>query len=802
MGLGIVIDRFTNVPIGGWWLVAILCLSAWHLIPSSIGKTSLLLLAVAATTGVWHQWHWNYFAANHIWRYAQLDTKPCAVEVVALESPTRCLAADPSPYRAIPSAEESRLEVHCERIRNGKEWQPTAGLMQLTIDGLVTDINRGDRLVVFAQFAQPAPASNPGDFDYQQHLRAERQLVMLLTRFPDCVETIARGSSLSPLRQIDRLRSYWSDQLWQLLPPQRAAMASALLLGAEGALPREDTTRFRTTGTTHVLVVSGLHTSIVVGLIYAAVRLGWLRNRAGLLAVVGLATGFAVLTGMNPPVIRAAVLIVLAALATLFGRRVLSYNSLGVALVVVLAINPAELFRSGTQLSFLCVITLVAFGEWLFGQWRDDPLDRLMLSANPWWWRWGRTGTLSVWNTAVASGCVWLVSLPLIVSAYGIVTPIAVIISPLLFLLLWIVLITGFAMLLVSLCSPWLATLLAIPNNLSIASLDSLVTWSNAVPWGHFWTFGPSLWWVAGAYGIAGLLWTVAPRTLSVQRSLRLLAVWTLIGCVPIAFTTLFPPKSLTCHMIDVGHGACVAIESPAGRVLLYDAGSLGSPYAATERVSSFLWSRGHRRIDAIVISHADVDHFNAVPGLVERFEIGVVYVSPHMFSPIDSPKLAPAPAALEKLLSEKDIPVRVIELGDRLTIDDNTAAEVLHPGPFDIAGGDNSRSIVLGIEFAGKRILLPGDLESPGLDAVISSEAYDCDILLAPHHGSRRSDPPGFADWSTPEWVVISGSQDLGIAEVTESYSQRGARVLNTSVDGCVSFELTTEQVNVSTFR
>ncbi len=529
MGLGIIADRFTNIPIGVWWLAALVALLAWWFAPKSIGRTAMLVLAVAATTAVWHQWHWNYFAVDHIWRCSQFDNQPCAVEVVALESPTRCLAAVPSPYRAIPSTEESRLEVRCTRIRNGVEWQPTSGLALLTIDGVLSDINRGDRMVVFAQFAQPKPASNPGDFDYQKHLRADRQLVVLLTRFTDCVERVEQGNALSILRQIDWLRSYWSDQLWTLLPPQRAAMASALLLGAEGALPRDDTIRFRTTGTTHVLVVSGLHTSIVVGLLFAAVRLGWLRNKSGLLAVVWLAIGFAVLTGMNPPVVRAAVLIVLAALATLHGRRVLSYNSLGVALVVVLALNPAELFRTGTQLSFLCVITLVAFGEWLFGRRRDDPLDRLLLSADPWWWRGGRTVTLSIWNTTVASGCVWLVSLPLIICAYGIVTPIAVVISPVLFLLLWIVLISGFAMLLASLCSASLAGAVALLNNLSIGWLDSLVSWSNDMPLGHFWTFGPSVWWVVGVYAIGGLLWQVAPRMLGGHRWLRLLAIWTLV---------------------------------------------------------------------------------------------------------------------------------------------------------------------------------------------------------------------------------------------------------------------------------
>ena len=119
-----------------------------------------------------------------------------------------------------------------------------------------------------------------------------------------------------------------------------------------------------------------------------------------------------------------------------------------------------------------------------------------------------------------------------------------------------------------------------------------------------------------------------------------------------------------------------------------------------------------------------------------------------------------------------------------------------------DLAGRDNSRSLVLGIEFAGHRILLPGDLESPGIDAVMADEPYDCDILLAPHHGSAGSNPPGFAQWSTPEWVVISGSRDVARESAVGSYRDRGATVLDTSLGGCVTFAIDSQGITASTFR
>jgi competence protein ComEC len=83
---------------------------------------------------------------------------------------------------------------------------------------------------------------------------------------------------------------------------------------------------------------------------------------------------------------------------------------------------------------------------------------------------------------------------------------------------------------------------------------------------------------------------------------------------------------------------------------------------------------------------------------------------------------------------------------------------------------------------------LLPGDLESPGIDDVMAELPRDCDVLLAPHHGSRNSDPPGFAAWSTPEWVVISGGGG-DIRPVVRTYEAAGAQVLRTDRHGTIQF-------------
>jgi competence protein ComEC len=234
---------------------------------------------------------------------------------------------------------------------------------------------------------------------------------------------------------------------------------------------------------------------------------------------------------------------------------------------------------------------------------------------------------------------------------------------------------------------------------------------------------------------------------------------------------------------LSVDHGCAVVVELPDGKNMLYDAGRLGSPAGGARSVAAFLWSRGITHLDAIVLSHADVDHYNAIPELLEKFSVGAIYASPLM--------LADDGAAMQKLLAaieRSGTPLGEASAGDRLRVGGDCLIEVIHPTLHNPAASDNSNSLVLALEYQGRRILLTGDLESPGLNDVIAEMPCDCDLVLAPHHGSARSDPSGFAAWSTPEWVVVSGSHGDRRAEVENAYRRNGARVLHTADSGAVT--------------
>jgi competence protein ComEC len=194
------------------------------------------------------------------------------------------------------------------------------------------------------------------------------------------------------------------------------------------------------------------------------------------------------------------------------------------------------------------------------------------------------------------------------------------------------------------------------------------------------------------------------------------------------------------------------------------------------------LWSRRIARIDAIVLSHADADHFNAVPDLLDRFSVGVVYVSPVMFAN-DTAALD----ALRASIVASDVPVKDVCEGARLATATGVEAEVLHPPPGGCRGGDNSNSIVPRIRHGSQSILLTGDLEGDGLDELLAEPSLPCDVLLAPHHGSRRSRPQEMTNWAAPSLVVVSDGAARGTDPFPSDYESSGAHARWTHRDGMI---------------
>jgi competence protein ComEC len=789
-----------------WWFGAALFVAAWWIARRRRCDAHagwLLLMAAALAGAAWHQVNWFLYDANEIGRYAGFEPGPVCIEAVVLKSPERVSAPPPTPLRAIPVGERSRLPIALTGIRSGSEWQPASGACQLSAEGHLLGVHQGDRLRVFGQLAKISPQSNPGEFDFADHARASRQTVRIRTKTPESVTMLAKGSIWNPFHVLDAIRVRAKQRVRSLIGPNHAGLAAAILLGAREGLPYETTESYLVTGTIHVLVVSGMNVAILATGLLLMMQLGWMPRRAGLCLIVGVVLLYALLAEAQPPVVRAAVFSVLMCVAVWSGRRGAAFNSIFAAAFVVMAMNPNDLFGAGPQLSFLAVGILIWIGMWIDERKKIvERLDQVIAETRPWPVRLAKWSWTRIWiYWLLFSTVLWLASLPLVLHQFHIVSPIAIVISPAIWLVVFVAMWSGFFMIVAGWIAPVIGAGCAAICNCSLDGLEHIVHWAESVPAGHAWLPGPAWWWVAGFYVglLAVMIWgrRIAPP----RWQLAALAAWVLVGLMPVA-ARHWTRAGLDCTVVAVGHGECVLLQAPSGETLLYDAGGIGSPEYATQSISAVLWDKGIMHIDGIVLSHSDTDHYNAVPGLLERFGVGAVYISPVMFRGIDD-TIDRGPKLLRDAIRKAGVPIREIWSGDRLRVGPDVSVQVLHPPEKGVIGSDNANSVTLGVEYAGRRILLPGDLESPGIDDVMAEQPYDCDVLLAPHHGSRRSDPPGFAAWSTPEWVVLSGGGGEQAAPVIRTYEEAGAHVFVTDEVGAVQFLVKrNSRLAVTTFR
>ncbi|HEY2411931.1 MAG TPA: ComEC/Rec2 family competence protein [Pirellulaceae bacterium] len=805
---GIATDRICATPTILWWLIGLVAISGWFslwICRREELASGVLLISAAAVGATWHHANWHVYPANEISRMMQEQSRPCVVEAIAITSPRWVPAPVASALRTIPQGERSEFSVWVTAIRDGQTMRPASGWADLDVNGVIEEIRAGDRIRVFAQGSRAAAPLNPGEFDYANYQRSQRIGCRLFAEFPSCVERLEDGGALNPRRWLADIRSGGLAILRRNIQGERAMLASAVLLGAREQLDPNRNEGYLTTGTIHILSISGVHVGILAILLFGFYYTGLLGRRMTLAAIILVTIAYALLTDMQPPVVRAAILVVVACGALWTGRSAIGFNSLAAAAIVVLALNPASLFLAGPQLSFLAVATMIAFQSWLVPHRIVDPIDRLIATTRPWVVRSIKRFGGGLWRVWLTGALIWLFGSPLVWRQWNLISPVALVLNFLMWLPVTLAMFAGLGTLLAGAIMRPLARLCGWLCDGSFGFLEWLIEMGRDWPGGHFWLPAPPSWWVAIFYICFVAAVSFPALRPSRRRAMAMVLGWTAGALVlsQVSFSAVTPRRErpLVCHFVAVGHGVGVLVEFPDGHNLLYDSGRLGSPLAGVRPISSVLWSRGIRHVDAMVISHADADHFNAIPGLLDRFSIGAVYVSPVMFRRM--------PAAVKELrdsIERRGVLLREIYAGQRLAAGDDTKIEVLHPTSKGVYGSDNANSIVLLIEYARRRVLLTGDLESPGLDDVLAEEPLDADVVLAPHHGSPRSNPGRFADWCRPEHVVISGSKPLGdeavIESVKDSFRLRGAEVYHTAEDGCVRVEIGPKEIAIQTTR
>ena len=825
-----------------WWSAAAVALVAWAAL-ARLGRYSLsavaLLVAVGGGAGGWSAIRSNLFSCDDLAWSLTLSPQPVAIEGIVEESPRRLSAPVIDPLRSgAAQAAMHRPSSECvmtvRAVRRGAAWRPAGGRAALIVDGEPPDLAAGCCVRVLGRGMRPPPPLNPNEFDFHERAQSLRCLSIVRAHSAECVRVLSRPAAWSPLAWIDRLRDGGVEVLRRHLSPERAPLAAALLLGSRESLPREESLEFLVTGTIHILSISGLHVGFLSLALFKVLRMLALPRGWSLVAIACCTGLYMALVRAETPVVRATLLIWLTCLGAAIGRRSLATNSLALAAILVLLWHPPELFRIGSQLSFLSTAVLIGASAALPRADTDDPIERLIeRSRSPWERRLRRIGR-QTFEMVVTGAAVWAVTAPVVASSFHLVSPVGLVLNPLIAPLVALAMAWGFLCLVTATVSATLAAACGWACDGTLQCIGAVVSWAAGLPGGYWWVAGPPAWWVAGWYLLLAVMVLVVSRERLTRISTwgMVAAAWVVVGWAGVAAPRLSclqhagmgGPQHAGMRVVvaAMGHGCGIVVRSPTGRCLVYDAGRLGAPSAARRAMTGVLWHEGVSRIDTLVISHADTDHFNAVPELLERFAVGEMVVPPPFLK-----SGSWAVGEVLRLARAAGIPVRAAAAGDSFALDPLCRVRVLHPTAgsddphvHDVAiknaigdamATDNETSLVLAVESAGRRLLLTGDLEGQSLARFIASDPDSCDVLVAPHHGSRTSLPPNIARATAADWVIVSGVGATGWPEVREAYARaRGngdrVAVIKTGADdastgGAIAVGFTASAVRVEQF-
>lgn len=620
----------------------------------------------------------------------------------------------------------------------------------------------GDRWRFTVRLKRPHGLQNPGGLDYEGYLFRNGLRATGYVRAEPAPEYLAEGGGWY---RIDRWRQQLGERMRALMPEGAyAGLIVALANGDSSGLREAQWDTFRRTGTLHLVAISGMHISLIAGLVYWLTRFLWslpgytvLRMPAPLVGAIGgliAASLYAALAGFVIPTQRALVMLAVAMGAVLLRRRVAPSQLLAVALLAVLLLDPLAVMAPGFWLSYAAValIIYVMHGE----------PGRLRI-----WRKWGYL------QWAIAVGM-----LPLMLwlfQQFSLVAPLANLLAVPVFDLL-VVPMTLLGVLCIGIGADAIAAMLFSAGGALLHGLWYALDFLAALNYAQWMQHRPPAWTLL--LGLIGIVWLLAPRGWPGR---FVGVVWLL----PM-FVVRPPapgPGDVWFTLLDVGQGLAAVVRTES-HVLVYDTGARWSPRSDAGRavVLPYLRAHGVAHIDTLLVSHGDNDHAGGAASVLRGLPVGRV------------------------LTGADNVAGEPCRAGQQWHWD-QVEFKVLGPAQSQ-AGKLNDRSCVLRVRSANGTILLPGDIEKTAERHLLERERHylAADILVAPHHGSRTSSSPDFLAAVQPRYVAFPVGYRNRYRHphpsILERYRAHQSRLHFSPSSGAIEFRLTGGGISVAAYR
>ena len=638
----------------------------------------------------------------------------------------------------------------------------------------------GDSLCYEASWYPVNPPSIPGAFDTGKWLKSQN-----IAAYGKLKHWTVFGSRWVPERSFFRFRGWIRSRFTDYLDSAETGLLLGLLAGERSGIPDALRSDFQRSGLVHVLAISGFHVVLLAGMLMVFLKATGLPHRIVRIAAVILLLLYVPVTGGSPAVRRAVLMFAVPQVGTLFQRPANTLNSLGVALLLIMLPEPSVIWNPGFQLSVAATMGILIGGPL-------NPLKKLpeTLRKNKWW---ARLQGFVLEPTYVTL-CATLSTAPFLIHHFKTLSPFA-----------WfgnIVVVPAISMGMQAGLFALLSPLDFLRENfcyaarffLRLASLLTRLLSDSAQASITVGPFGPSI------LLLCGFLLVLSPlyfRSRIVRRySLFCLLLFSAIFAYDGYRQVLFPRWSLS--TIDVGQGDSHLITTPSGRHLLVDAGDNQRVDSGKDVVVPYLHHIGVPRLDALVVTHPDQDHFGGALSILKTFPVKELWIT-------DCARIEPK-KEWQQIIAEayrRGVIIRDISRGFMYK-ENLFEIKVIHPNTIHCIDA-NTQSITLRARGLGHSVVLTGDLTVQGEKDIMATDAYlKSDILKLGHHGSKTSSSLPFLKQVQPKLAIISSGRKNRFRHPSKQVIQRldslGIPYLNTAEKGTIDVIFRSDTMLVET--
>lgn len=690
-----------------------------------------------------------------------------------------------------------------DNIKTNSGWQKVTGTVRVQLSGSADDIKTGDSIRAFCWLSRFKSPLNPGQFDVKKYLARRHVFIAATISSRDGIEIIKTSRPAVFLRIRNRFRTIAAQALFgQTLPRENAnPLLTALLLGERADLNPVIYEAFRKTGLAHFICLSGMHMGILAAFVWFVCKTIGLTKRPRAFVCIIVIVLYTLVVPPRAATLRAAVICFFFCISVIIRKRPNPLNTLSFAAIVLLLIRPMDLFSPGFQLSYTTVLGILLFERHIRNRLFEITIDRIKLfrkdsSELIFPMICLRVITIFIIELLSVGLSAWLGGVGILLYHFGSITPSAFIWTVLAFPLVLGILIFGFLKILLAPLLPTLSLLIGIIANSLADFFARLVTLIAAFDVSRITVGKVSIILILFYYCFLLIIRFGRFKKYLLKKTLFTTMAAVIIFSIGLIKYRTIHRRDLELTCLSIGHGQAVFIAMPGNKNFLLDAGSLSAKDPGQRIVLPFFNQKGISHLDAVILSHDDIDHINAVPEIVSQCKVDAVYVNSAFMQNANTFSTA---GFLRNCLNNCGLQLKLLD--DSFQTKQNPKIKFLWPNPnicSDNTISDNDKSLVILIEFAGKKMLFCSDIEVFAQSNILSSYPnLKADVIVMPHHGSTRNLLDSFTERLDPHIVIISCSR----SRYEKAFKTKGnVTAFYTPVDGAVTVKIKADGEIVAT--